>query len=166
MRIEHAVDVAVAVFDALDDLRLAHHAAAEEDLLLRMPGLGVDQRADVAVDAGLRVLADGAGVDDDAVRALLLVHDAVAARLQYPADALGVGLVLLTAVGIDKGPGRDALRKPVFFDFFTDLTLRAKQLGRDLGGFPFQGATSDILVILYYTRSADIFQRKLCAVRR
>ena len=131
-----------------------------------MAGFRMRQRTDVAEHAVLRVLADGAGVDDDAVRALLLVHDAVAARLQYPADALGVGFVLLTAVGIDKGPGRDALRKPVFFDFFTDLPLRAKQLRRDLGGFPFQGATSDILVILYYTRSADIFQRKLCAVRR
>lgn len=97
--------MAIAVFDALDDLRLAHHAAAEKNFLLRVPGLGVYQRADVAVDAGFRVLTDGAGVDNDAVRALFGVHDLIAACAQHPADALGIRLVLLAAVCIDKGRG-------------------------------------------------------------
>ena len=137
MRVEHAVDVAVAVFDALDDLRLAHHAAAEEDLLLRVPGLGVDQRADVAVDTGLRVLADGAGVDDDAVRALFGVDDVIAARAEHAADPLGIRLVLLAAIGVDVGPRRPAARGPPGFDLAADRRLSGQLLLRDHNGFAF-----------------------------
>lgn len=137
MRIEHAVDVAVAVFDALDDLRLAHHAAAEKNFLLRMPGLGVHQRADVAVDAGFRVLTDGAGVDNDAVRALFGVHDLIPACTQHPADAFGIRFVLLAAVCIDKGPRRPAARGPKGFDLLADSGFLLQRLLRDHNGFAF-----------------------------
>lgn len=129
--------MAVAVFDALDDLRLAHHAAAEKNFLLRVPGLGVYQRADVAVDAGFRVFADGAGVDNDAVRTLFGVHDLIAACAQHPADALGIRLVLLAAVCIDKGPRRPAARGPKGFDLLADSGFLLQRLLRDHNGFAF-----------------------------
>ena len=69
--VKYTVDMVVAVLDLFDHGGLAHHAAAEENFLRRVAVFRVDQRADVAVDAGLGVLADGAGVDDDTVRALL-----------------------------------------------------------------------------------------------
>ena len=142
VRVKNAVHVAVAALDARGHLRPPHHAAAQEDFLPRMAVFRVRQRADIAIHAILRVLADGAGVDNDAVRALLGVHDAVAARFQHAADALRVGLVLLTAVGIDKRARRNPLRVPVFLDFLADLLLCAKLLGRNLCGFGFQDDTS------------------------
>ena len=51
----------------------------------------------------LGVLPDGAGVDDNDVGLLLVLGEAVAHLLEIAADALGVGLILLTAVGIHKG---------------------------------------------------------------
>ena len=129
--------MAVAVFDALDDLRLAHHAAAQENFLLWMPGLGVHQRADVAVDARFRVFADGAGVDDDAVRALFGIHDLIAACAQHAADTLGIRLVLLAAVCIDKGPRRPAARGPKGFDLSADSGFLFQRLLRDYNGFAF-----------------------------
>ena len=145
--VKDAVNVAIALFDALCHGRLPHHAAAEEDFLRRMAVFCVRQRADVSVDAVFGVLSDGAGIDDDAVRALLLVYDGVAAALQHPADALGIRLVLLAAIGIDHRTGRAPLRLPVRADFFTDLLLGAKLLRRDLNGFAFHGISSDVPII-------------------
>ena len=57
----------------------------------------------------LGVLPDGAGVDDDYVRRGLVLSKAVPHLGEVPPDALGVGLVLLAAVGVHKGqrPGRE-----------------------------------------------------------
>ena len=140
MGIEYTVDVAVALLDPLSDLTLPHHAAAQENFLPWMASLGVHQRADIAVHARLGVLADGAGIDDDAVGALFSIHNGVAARGQHAADALGIGLVLLTAVGVDECARGDALREPVMFDSIADLLLAAQILLRDDGGVAFQFA--------------------------
>ena len=102
-----------------------------------MPGLGVDQRADVAVDAGLRVLADGAGVDDDAVRALFGVDDLVPARAQHAADTLGIRFVLLAAIRVDKGARRPAARGPESLDLPADGGFLRQLLLRDHNGFAF-----------------------------
>ena len=146
--IEHAVHMAVAGFDALGDGGLPHHAAAEENFLLRVAALGVHERADVAVHAVLRVLAHGAGVDDDAVRALLGVAHGVARRAQQPPDTFGVRLVLLAAVGVHKRQRRAAARAPVFCDARAESLLLRPRLSRDLGDPFFHAHTSAVKVSL------------------
>ena len=141
MWVEHAVHVAIALFDPVGHGGLPHHAAAEENFLPRMPRLGMHQRTHVAVDPRLRVLADGAGVDDDAVRALLSVGHPVAARPQHAADALGIGLVLLAAVGIDKGERGPALGLQIACDFDADGRLPVELRLRDNGSVTFQKST-------------------------
>ena len=76
-----------------------------KNFLIRVAALGVHERADIAVNALLRVLADGAGVDHDRIRALFGIGDLIAALAEHAADLLGVRLVLLTAVGVHKGLG-------------------------------------------------------------
>ena len=96
------------------------------------------QRADVAEHALLGVLPDGTGVQDDEIRALLRVREAVARALQHSADALGIRLVLLAAVGIHKGHRRHALRLPVFLNFTAQGCLALQRLRRDNGCFCLQ----------------------------
>ena len=159
VRGKHAVHVGIGFFDALGHLRLAHHAAADEDLLPRVAALGMHQRADVAEHALLGVLADGAGVQDDDVRALLGVREAVARALQHPADALGVRLVLLAAVGIHKGKRGHALHLPVFLNFAADRGLTLQRLRRNDGRFCFQrGCPPHFVLVLYFIISAAALQ--------
>ena len=102
--------------------------------------LGMGQCAQIAEHALLRVLPDGAGVEDDHdPRPLRWSVMAIAAGFQHPADAFGVGLVLLAAVGIDKGDGRDALGLPVVPDLLANLFLPAQRRRGDNGGLMFQG---------------------------
>ena len=130
---EDPVHVPVALLHPAGDLRVAHHAAADEDLLPRMAALRVDQGAHVAEDPLDRVVPDRAGIDDDEVRALGFVGEAVAAALQDAPDLLGVGLVLLAAVGLHVSNGGFPLRLPPGFDIFADLLLPAQVLGGDQG---------------------------------
>ena len=74
MWVEDAVHVVIALFDAVGHGGLPHHAAAEENFLPRMAALGVHEGADIAEHALLGVLTDGAGVQDDDIRALLGVR--------------------------------------------------------------------------------------------
>ena len=82
---------------------LLGHAAAQADELAGVAALYMHQSAQVAQYPLLGVLPDGAGVDDNDVGLLLVLGEAVAHLLEIAADALGVGLILLTAVGIHKG---------------------------------------------------------------
>ena len=107
--------------------------------MLRVAALGVGQCAQIAENALLRVLPDGAGIEDDHVRALFAGGHAIAAGFQHPTDAFGVGFVLLAAVGIDKGDGRDALGLPVVPDLLANLFLPAQRRRGDNGGLMFQG---------------------------
>ena len=134
-----AVHMGIGMSDPLGYRRLAHHAAAEEDLLAGMAALGVNQSAHIAEDPLLRVLPDGAGVQHDDVGALLRVGQAVARLHQHPADTLGVGLVLLAAVGVHKGLGNDAPVGPVFSDLAAEFRLTVQFLRGDHGGFCLQG---------------------------
>ena len=147
--IEHAVHMGIALFHPLGDLGLAHHAAADENLLPRMAALGVDKSADVSEDALLGVLADGAGVDDDHVGVLRAVGQAVAAALQHAAKLLGIRLVLLAAVGLHVGQRRLALALPEALDIVADLSLTAQVLGGDQRCFPFQSSFLRLFSIQY-----------------
>ena len=88
---------------------LLHHAAAHRDDLPRLRLFCVRQRADVAQHAHFRVLAHGAGVDDDDVRGELILREAAAHLRQIPAQLLAVRLVLLAAVGVHHRKLRHAL---------------------------------------------------------
>jgi len=142
VRAEDPVHVAVAVFHLFGRRGLRHHAAAEKNLLSRMARLGVHQRADVAEHTRFGVLADGAGVDHDAVGPFLGVGELIAAGDEHPADALGVGLVLLAAVGVDPGERRAAGRAPVVADARAAVLLPGQFFGRNDGGLLIQGDTS------------------------
>ena len=84
---------------------LLHHAAAQADDLVGVAALGMGQGPYVAQHPLLGVLPHGAGVDDHHGGGALIVGKAVAHLGQVAPDALGVGLVLLTAVGVHKGQG-------------------------------------------------------------
>ena len=108
VRAEDQVDHAEALFQLLGHVRLLHHAAADRDQQVGVPRLGVDERADVAQHAHLRVLAHGAGVDDYQIGLVLVVGEAVAHELYVAAQLLAVRLVLLAAVGVHKREGAPA----------------------------------------------------------
>ena len=76
---EHPVYKGVAFFDALRHLGFSRHAAAEENLLLRMAALGVGQGSQVAEDPLLGVFPDGAGVHHHHVGPLRFLADGIAA---------------------------------------------------------------------------------------
>ena len=135
MRAEDQVHHRVGHFDLLGHVRLLHHAAADGDDLPGPRLFGVVERADISQHPHLRVLAHGAGVDDDHVRLKFVLCKAVAHFGQIPADLLAVGLVLLAAVGVHHGKGPlpvrgDALKnlradRPLLFDFLyiNDFSL-------------------------------------------
>ena len=99
----------------------------------------MDQSAHVAQHPLLGVLPDGAGVDDDDPGLLLVGGKAEAHLGQIPSDALGVGLVLLAAVGVHKGQG---LGRPLGGDggdFLAEVQLPLHVGGGDGGGGSFHG---------------------------
>ena len=84
---------------------LLGHAAAQADDLFRVAALHMDQRPQVAQHPLFGVLSDGTGVQDNDPRLLLIGGEVIAHLAQIAPDALGVGLVLLAAIGIHKGQG-------------------------------------------------------------
>ena len=134
------VHVAVGFPDFLGHLGLLGHAPAQADQGIRVAALHVDQGPHVAEDPLLGVLPDGAGVDDDDPGLLLAVGEAEAHFIQIAPDALGVGLVLLAAVGIHKGQG----------------------LFRPLSGDPgYGGAVGELFFYLSGGNSGGAFHRNL-----
>ena len=102
---EDQVHVAVGGPDLLGHHLLLGHAAAQADDEVGVLLLGVDQAAQQAVDPVLRVLPDGAGVDDDEIRLAGILRKGEAHVPEHPHDALAVRHVLLAAVGIHHGHG-------------------------------------------------------------
>ena len=137
MRAEHQVDHGVGHFDLLRHMLLLHHAAAHGDYLARAGLLGVVERADVAQHAHLRMLAHGAGIDNDNVRGKLILRKAAAHLGKVAAQLLAVGLILLAAVGVHHSQHRPALARislcdlpadallPLYFVYIYDLSLVA-----------------------------------------
>ena len=78
LRAEDQIHMAVGFRDLLGHVGLLGHAAAQADELAGVAALHVDQRPQVAQHPLLRVLPDGAGVDDDHVGLLLVLGEAVA----------------------------------------------------------------------------------------
>ena len=76
---EHPVHQGKATPYPVGDLGFACHAAAQKNFLSRVTAFGVGQGSQIAENPLLRVLPDGAGVQDDHVRALGLLADGVAA---------------------------------------------------------------------------------------
>ena len=100
MRAEYEIDNRIGFFYFFSHVLLLHHAAADGDYLVGVILLCVVQRADVAENAHLGVLAHGAGVDDDDVGLKFVLREAVAHLGEIAAQLLAVGLVLLAAVGV------------------------------------------------------------------
>ena len=111
---------------------LLHHAAADCYKQVRVFGLRVDKRADVAEHAHLRVLAYGAGVYNDEVGLGLAVGEAVAHQLYVAANFLAVGLVLLAAVGVDKRQRLPAERLDALAYLKAYLALPRELVGGNL----------------------------------
>ena len=75
-------------------------AAAQADHLLRILLLGVGQGAQVAEHPVLRVLPDGAGVQEHQIGLLRVLGEGEAACLQHPHELLSVRHILLAAEGV------------------------------------------------------------------
>ena len=83
----------------------------------------------------LGVLPDGAGVHNDHVRPLGFLGDLIAALAQQAPEGLGVGFVLLAAVGLHIGLGGPPGLVPVIFNFITEGVLGLQLFLRNNGGF-------------------------------
>ena len=94
---EHKVDVMVGIFYLVGHDLLLRHAAAEADDLIGLCGLRVAEAAQVAVNALFRVLADGAGVEQDDVGLIFVARELVAHLAQHAHEHLAVCHVLLAA---------------------------------------------------------------------
>ena len=103
MGAEHQIHMAVGFLHPLRDPLLLGHAAAQGDDLLRVFLLRVGQDAQVAEYPLLRVLPDGAGVQDHQVRLLGVLCKGKATVGQHTHQLLAVRYVLLTAEGVHAG---------------------------------------------------------------
>ena len=121
--------------DAVGHLGFACHAAAQENLLLRVAALGVGQCPQVAEHPLFGVLPDGAGVHHHHVRPFGIVHDLVAALDEIAPELFRVGFVLLTAIGLHIGGGGAAVLLPVGGDAVAEGELRSQLFRGDPGGF-------------------------------
>ena len=95
----------IGLADPLRHPGLLGHAAAQGDDLLRVLLFRVGQGAQVAEHPVLRVLPDGAGVQDHQVRLFRVLGEGEAARSQHPHQLLAVGHILLAAEGVHTGHG-------------------------------------------------------------
>ena len=107
---EDEVDVPVGAAERVRDVLLLHHAAAHGDNLVRFRAFCMHKRADDAENALFRVLAHGAGVDDDDVGLSLRLREGVAHGREHAADFFAVGFVLLAAVRVHKRKRRSRHR--------------------------------------------------------
>ena len=130
MRPEYYIDVAVALAELVRNGLLLRHAAADHDLLIGICLFCVRESADVAVNALLCVLADGAGVHNDDVSLAFIGGELIAHLAEHTANFLTVSLVLLAAVGIDHrlrrgGQGGVYLRHLLhYFTLVSELGVR------------------------------------------
>ena len=103
---EDEVHIRIALAQLFHHMLLIGHAAAQADHQAGLFLLQALERAHIAENALLGVLADGAGVKEDEVGVFGLVAQAVADIHQHTLDALAVVDVLLAAVAVHKGQRR------------------------------------------------------------
>ena len=123
--------MAVALAHLLRHRGLLGHAPAQAHHLFGVGRLGVGQLAQGAVDPLLRVLPDGAGVDNDDIRPVGVVGKAAAHVPEHAHDALAVRHVLLTAKGLHQGQGRLSGPGVMRGDARGKVPLALQRLGRD-----------------------------------
>ena len=139
LRAEHQVYVVVGVFHLVGHDLLLRHAAAEADDLIGLCGLRVAEAAKVAVDPLFRVLADGAGVEQDHVRLLLVARELIAHLAQHAHEHLAVGHVLLAAEGVDQRKRRAGAAVVHLAHLARKFLLTRELLLADDDFIPFQG---------------------------
>ena len=139
LRAEHQVNVVVGVFHLVGHDLLLRHAAAEADDLVRLGGLRVAEAAQVAVNALFRVLADGAGVEQDDVGLIFVARELVAHLAQHAHEHLAVGHVLLAAEGVDQRKRRAGAAVVHLAHLARKFLLTRELLLADDDFFAFQG---------------------------
>ena len=130
------------LLDLLRHMGLLHGAAAQADDLAGLALFRVGQGAHIAQHPHLRVLPDGAGVDDDDVRLLLVLGKAVAHLGQHAPELLRVRLVLLTAIGVHHGQGLLGELRDASIDLLPDLLLAPELLRGNQHVVSFHRSTS------------------------
>ena len=103
MGTKHQIHQRIGLLNALGHAGLLCHAATQADDHLRIFLLGVGQCTQVTKHAILRMLADGAGVQDHQIRFGGLVRQGKTAVCQHAHQLLAVCHVLLAAKGIHAG---------------------------------------------------------------
>ena len=103
---EDQIHIGIALAQLFHHMLLVGHAAAQADHQAGLFLLEALQGTHVAEDPLLGVLPHGAGVEEDQVRVLRLVAQAVADIHQHTLDALAVVDVLLAAVAVDESQRR------------------------------------------------------------
>ena len=135
---KYAVHMGEALPEPLLHLRLACHAAAQENLLSRVAALGVGEGSQVAEYPLLGMLPDGAGVHHHQVGPLRALAEAIAAGGQKPPNSLGVRLILLAAISLYISRGRPALTVPICLNLGAQGKLRLHLVLGYHCGFPIQ----------------------------
>ena len=139
---EHQIHVGIGLFDPLRHSGLLGHAAAQADHLLRILLLGVGQGAQVAEHPVLRVLPDGAGVQEHQIGLLRVLGEGEAACLQYPHELLSVRHILLAAEGVHTGRGVSLPGGEQAADLLLKLPLAVQVRLGDQYVFAFQISSS------------------------
>ena len=139
---EHQIHVGIGLFDPLRHPGLLGHAAAQADHLLRILLLGVGQGAQVAEHPVLRVLPDGAGVQEHQIGLLRVLGEGEAACLQHPHELLSVRHILLAAEGVHTGRGVSLPGGEQAADFLLKLPLAVQVRLGDQYVFAFQISSS------------------------
>ena len=139
---EHQIHVGIGLFDPLRHPGLLGHAAAQADHLLRILLLGVGQGAQVAEHPVLRVLPDGAGVQEHQIGLLRVLGEGEAACLQHPHELLSVRHILLAAEGVHTGRGVSLPGGEQAADLLLKLPLAVQVRLGDQYVFAFQISSS------------------------
>ena len=139
LRAEHQVNVVVGVFHLVGHDLLLRHAAAEADDLIGLGGLRVAETAQMAVDPLFRVLADGAGVEQDDVGLILVARELVAHLAQHAHEHLAVCHVLLAAERVDQRERRAGAAVVHLAHLARKFLLTRELLLADDDFIPFQG---------------------------
>ena len=138
MGAEYQIHVAVGLPHPFRHPLLLGHAPAQGHDLFRIFPFRMGQDAQVSKHPLLRVLPDGAGVQNHQVRLPGLLGEGEAHLRQHPHELLAVGHVLLAAEGVHARPGvglpgaEHGPDPPLKFPLAAEVRLRHQNL------FPFQ----------------------------
>ena len=98
---ENDINVRVTLFNAVGNLLLLTHTAANGDYHILASSLKALHSTDITVHPILRVLTHCAGVKEDEISLLGVIGQGVAHFNEHSLIVLGVAHVLLTTEGVD-----------------------------------------------------------------